>query len=72
MLLYLESQLVKAYRVYITKIPIGQTIPDLEFFREMMEGIMHEMMHGMMSELMHDTIPEIMHEIMRGIMRGMN
>ncbi len=37
MLLYLESQLEKAYRVYITKIPIGQTIPDLEFFREMME-----------------------------------
>jgi len=37
MLLYLESQLEKAYRVYITKIPIGQTIPDFEFFREMME-----------------------------------
>ena len=37
MLLYLESQLEKAYRVYITKIPIGPTIPALEFFREMME-----------------------------------
>lgn len=37
MMLYLESQLEKAYRVYVTKIPIGQTIPDLEFFREMME-----------------------------------
>ena len=37
MLLYLESQLEKAYRVYITKIPIGQTIPDLELFREMTE-----------------------------------
>ena len=37
MLLYLESQLEKAYRVYVTKIPLGQTIPDIEFFREMME-----------------------------------
>ena len=37
MMLYLESQLEKAYRVYVTKIPIGQTIPDIEFFREMME-----------------------------------
>lgn len=37
MLLYLESQLEKAYRVYVTKIPFGQSIPSLEFFREMME-----------------------------------
>ncbi len=37
MLLYLESQLEKAYRVYVTKIPLGQTIPDIEFFREMIE-----------------------------------
>ena len=37
MLLYLESQLEKAYRVYITKIPFGQHIPDMEFFREMIE-----------------------------------
>ncbi len=37
MLLYLESQLEKAYRVYVTKIPIWQTIPDIEFFREMIE-----------------------------------
>ena len=37
MMLYLESQLEKAYRVYVTKIPIGQSIPDIEFFREMME-----------------------------------
>jgi len=36
-LLYLESQLEKAYRVYVTKIPLGQTIPDIEFFREMIE-----------------------------------
>jgi hypothetical protein len=37
MLLYLESQLEKAYRVYITKIPFGQKIPDIEFFRTMLE-----------------------------------
>ena len=37
MLLYLESQLEKAYRVYVTKIPLGQTIPDIEFFREAAE-----------------------------------
>ena len=37
MLLYLESQLEQAYRVYITKIPFGSKIPDIEFFRELME-----------------------------------
>ena len=37
MMLYLESQLEKAYRVYVTKIPLGQPIPDIEFFREMIE-----------------------------------
>ena len=37
MMLYLESQLEKTYRVYITKIPLGQPIPDIEFFREMIE-----------------------------------
>lgn len=37
MLLYLESQLEKAYRVYVTKIPSGSPIPDIEFFREMIE-----------------------------------
>ena len=37
MLLYLESQLEKAYRVYVTKIPFGHSIPDIEFFREMIE-----------------------------------
>jgi len=37
MLLYLESQLEKAYRVYVTKIPFGHDIPDIEFFREMIE-----------------------------------
>ena len=39
MLLYLESQLEKAYRVYVTKIPSGSPIPDIEFFREMIEEI---------------------------------
>ena len=39
MFLYLETQLQKAYRVYITKIPLGQQIPELEFFREMVEGM---------------------------------
>mgnify|MGYP000520502125 CR=1 FL=1 len=37
MFLYLETQLEQAYRVYITKIPFGQKIPDIEFFREMLE-----------------------------------
>ena len=37
MLLYLESQLEKAYRVYITKITSGSEIPTIEFFREMIE-----------------------------------
>ena len=37
MLLYLESQLEKACRVYITKIPSGSEIPTIEFFREMIE-----------------------------------
>lgn len=39
MFLYLETQLKKAYRAYITKIPLGQNIPELEFFREMVEGM---------------------------------
>ena len=37
MLLYLESQLEQAYRVYVTKIPFGHKVPDIEFFREMIE-----------------------------------
>lgn len=39
MLLYLESQLEKAYRVYVLQIPLGQPIPDIEFFRTMMEEL---------------------------------
>ena len=38
MILYLESQLEKAYRVYCTKIPLGQRVPDIEFFRELVES----------------------------------
>jgi hypothetical protein len=37
MILYLETQLEQAYRVYVTKIPFGHKIPDIEFFREMIE-----------------------------------
>tara|TARA_R110000824_G_C14806805_1_gene635087 strand:+ start:279 stop:467 length:189 start_codon:yes stop_codon:yes gene_type:complete len=37
MILYLESQLQQAYRVYCTKIPINQAVPDIEFFRTMIE-----------------------------------
>lgn len=37
MILYLESQLEQAYRVYCAKIPMGQTVPNIEFFRTMME-----------------------------------
>ena len=29
--------ITKAYRVYCTKIPIGQVVPDIEFFRTMIE-----------------------------------
>ena len=39
MMLYLESQLEKAYRVYVLQIPLGQPIPDIEFFRTMMEEL---------------------------------
>ena len=39
MILYLEIQLQKAYRVYCTKIPVDQPVPDLEFFREMIETL---------------------------------
>ena len=39
MILYLEQQLEQAYRVYCTKIPIDQPVPDLEFFREMIETL---------------------------------
>ena len=38
MILYLESQLEQAYRVYCTKIPLGQQVPDIEFFRELVES----------------------------------
>lgn len=37
MILYLETQLEQAYRVYVTKIPFGHKIPDIEFFRDMIE-----------------------------------
>ena len=37
MILYLEWQLERAYRVYCTKIPFGQVTPDIEFFRTMIE-----------------------------------
>jgi|TARA_R110000851_G_scaffold65319_2_gene148444 hypothetical protein len=37
MILYLEEQLIKAYRAYVTHIPLGSTIPDIEFFRKMIE-----------------------------------
>jgi len=37
MILYLESQLNQAYRVYCSKIPMGESVPDIEFFREMIE-----------------------------------
>ena len=39
MLLYLESQLEKAYRAYVLKIPLGQPVPDIEFFRTMIEEL---------------------------------
>jgi hypothetical protein len=39
MILYLEQQLEKAYRVYCTKIPIDQPVPDIELFREMIENL---------------------------------
>jgi len=37
MILYLESQLEKAYRVYCTKIPMGEVVPDIEVFRSFIE-----------------------------------
>mgnify|MGYP007005192591 CR=1 FL=1 len=37
MMLYLESQLEKAYRVDVTKIPLGQPMTESEFVREMKE-----------------------------------
>ena len=37
MFLYLETQLEKAYRVYLTHIPFGQCFLSKEFFREMIE-----------------------------------
>ena len=37
MILYLEWQLERAYRVYLTKIPFGSPTPDIEFFRTMIE-----------------------------------
>ncbi len=37
MILYSEIQLQRAYRVYCSKIPMGQVVPDLEFFRTMIE-----------------------------------
>jgi len=39
MILYLEYQLERAYRVYCTKIPEGQPIPDINIFREMIEDM---------------------------------
>jgi len=39
MILYLEYQLERAYRVYCTKIPVGQPIPDINIFREMIEDM---------------------------------
>ena len=38
MILYLEEQLEKAYRVYLSKIPEGNTALDLEMFRTMVES----------------------------------
>ncbi len=37
MILYLEEQLEKAYRVYLSKIPAGYTAMDIEKFRGMVE-----------------------------------
>jgi hypothetical protein len=39
MILYLEIQLEQAYRVYCSKIPMGDNVPDIEFFREMIEAL---------------------------------
>jgi hypothetical protein len=39
MILYLEIQLQQAYRVYCSKIPMGQQVPEIEFFREMIETL---------------------------------
>jgi hypothetical protein len=39
MILYLEIQLQQAYRVYCSKIPMGQLVPEIEFFREMIETL---------------------------------
>ena len=38
MILYLEEQLKEAYRVYLSKIPEGNTALDLEMFRTMVES----------------------------------
>tara|TARA_B100000586_G_C19967301_1_gene366337 strand:+ start:546 stop:719 length:174 start_codon:yes stop_codon:yes gene_type:complete len=38
MLLYLEEQLDQAYRVYLSKVPMGHKAADKEAFREMVES----------------------------------
>ena len=38
MLLYLEEQLNEAYRVYLSRIPVGYKALDIEKFREMVES----------------------------------